>query len=60
VADQFLKPFLDSISENDREIEKNLMKHAIAGEKCMRECKDNDRKVCYFNFTLKHYQVMGA
>jgi hypothetical protein len=26
----------------------------------MRECREDDKKVCYFNFTLKHYQVMGA
>jgi hypothetical protein len=59
-ADQFLQPFFDTLAGKDEAIDKNLIKHAIAGEKCMRECKNDDRKVCYFNFTLKHYQVMGA
>ena len=59
-ADQLLQPFLESLGTADEEIETNLMKHAIAGESCIRECKNNDKKVCHFNFTLKHYQVMGA
>lgn len=60
VADQLLQPFLESLEGINEEIDKDLMSRAIAGEKCMRECRKNDRKVCHFNFTLKHYQVLGA
>lgn len=60
VADHVLQPFLASLDVSDKDVDKNLMIHAIPGEKCMRECKSGDQKVCYFNFTLKHYQVLGA
>jgi hypothetical protein len=60
LANQLLHPFLETLDVSDTIIDKNLMKYAVDGEECMRECKANDQKVCYFNFTMKHYQVMGA
>lgn len=65
VANQFLDEILTTFYVRDHgddsiDIEKDLMAHAIKGEKCYRECKADDRQICYFNFTLKHYQIMGG
>lgn len=61
IAKDFLEEFLGVLNVSyDKTFEQDLMKHAIAGEKCLRECETNDRKVCFFNFTLKHYQILGG
>lgn len=50
----------DALHVTDRHFDKDLMKHAVDGEKCVRECRENDRKICFYNFTLKHYQILGG
>ncbi|XP_055854376.1 uncharacterized protein LOC129918065 [Episyrphus balteatus] len=30
------------------------------GELCNRPCRPNDQRMCYFHFTLEHYQAMGV
>jgi hypothetical protein len=30
------------------------------GAECNRECKENDSKICRFNFMMKYFQVMGG
>lgn len=31
------------------------------GDKCLRHCTvDTPSRICYFSFTLEHYQIMGA
>lgn len=60
-AFEWTKTLLDTIAANRfKDISEDVMKYAVEGESCMRECKVNDVKVCYFNFTLRHYQVMGG
>lgn len=48
---------LDATSNNHKS---DLLTHAVKGEKCSRVCRENDRMICHFNFTLKHYQIMGG
>lgn len=60
-AFDWTKKLLDAIAANQfKDVSQDLMQYAVEGESCMRECKKNDVKVCYFNFTLRHYQVMGG
>lgn len=60
-AFEWTKKILDSIADNYLEdMQTDLIKYAVEGESCIRECKAGDVKVCYFNFTLRHYQVMGG
>ncbi|XP_055904766.1 uncharacterized protein LOC129940445 [Eupeodes corollae] len=40
--------------------EKYVNVTANPGELCNRECVENDRRVCYFNFVLEHYHAMGS
>jgi hypothetical protein len=44
----------------EHKIEENLMKYAVPGEVCNRECSPNDAKVCYFKFLIKYYQVLSG
>lgn len=60
IASDVLDQVLDSLHVTDRQFDKDLMKHAVDGEKCVRECRENDRKICFYNFTLKHYQILGG
>jgi hypothetical protein len=32
----------------------------VSGEKCNRECKPNDVKICRFHFMMKYFQVLGG
>jgi hypothetical protein len=60
-AFDWTKKLLDAVAVNYvKDVKEDLIKYAVEGESCMRECKVNDVKVCYFNFTLRHYQVMGG
>jgi hypothetical protein len=60
ISNDILDEFLSSLQIVELSEEKDLLKHAIPGEECSRECRENDRKVCFFNFTLKSYQVLGG
>ena len=60
ISSHVLGEFLKVFNVNDKSYAKDLLKHAIPGEKCARKCSDNDHKICYFNFTLKHYQTVGG
>lgn len=60
ISRHVLNEFLKVLSASDMSFEKDLLNHAVDGAKCMRECRENDRKICYFNFTLKHYQTLGG
>lgn len=60
LVDELLEPFLNSLNIRNKEFDKNIIEKAVKGEECMRKCHVDDRKVCYFNFTLKHYQVMSG
>lgn len=31
----------------------------FSGELCFRDCRDAVRRVCYFNWHLEHYHVLG-
>ncbi|CRL07208.1 CLUMA_CG020191, isoform A [Clunio marinus] len=55
-----LNNLIQSFNESEENLNSHLMKHAIPGEKCLRKCSLNDQKVCYFNFTLKTYQILGG
>ena len=58
IAHEALSQFFDVIA--DKRVESVSVKNAVSGEKCLRECRDGDKRICHFNFTLKHYQVMGG
>lgn len=60
ITNDILDEFLNSLEVAEISEEKDLLDHAIPGEECLRVCKENDRKVCFFNFTLKSYQVLGG
>lgn len=60
ISNHVLNEFLKVLNVIDSNYEKDLLKHAVGGESCNRECQENDRKICYFNFTLKHYQTLGG
>lgn len=60
ISSHVLNQFLMAFKANEKSDGDELMKHAVSGDKCVRECILNDHKVCYFNFTLKHYQTMGG
>lgn len=60
ISSHILHEFLDTLNASKINIEKDLLSHAVPGENCIRECSENDRKICYFNFTLKHYQTLGG
>lgn len=60
ISKHVLGEFFKVLNATDKSYEEDLMKHAIAGEKCVRECNENERRICYFNFTLKHYQTLGG
>lgn len=60
IASNILGKFLDGFNITAKDYAQDLMKNAVQGEKCMRECRENEYKICYFNFTLKHYQIMGG
>lgn len=38
----------------------DLLSHAVDGGTCVRKCRRNEHKICHFNFTLKHYQVLSG
>lgn len=62
-GDVWLKKFLDAFAPVPivtPNLDIDLMKHAIDGENCVRKCAKNDKRVCYFKFTLRHYQVLGG
>lgn len=56
VANDIVGQFLNRI-EPDRSISLDTM---VPGEKCNRECKPNDIKICRFHFMMKYFQVMGG
>lgn len=60
VSNDYLNEFLSALHAAELSKDMDLLDHAIPGEDCLRECRENDRKVCYFNFTLKSYQVLGG
>jgi hypothetical protein len=67
ISADWLIRFLDSIAPNVEHLvptssihELDVMKYAVAGEDCVRKCAKDDKKVCYFKFTLRYYQVLGG
>lgn len=49
--DKILKPEMVALYLNVSE---------YPGEKCNRICVNGQQRVCYFEFTLEHYQAMGV
>lgn len=60
ISSRVLNEFLTALEANEKAEGSELMKRAVSGDKCVRECIAHDHKVCYFNFTLKHYQTLGG
>lgn len=66
ISDSWLEPFLDilhdSIENSESAPQLTYSDESIwsRGEDCNRECKKNDTRICYFDFTMKYFQVMGG
>lgn len=60
VAKSLLDVFLNIVSNSDEKIDENVMKYAIPGELCNRECHSNDVQVCFFKFRIKFYQILSG
>jgi len=56
LTDNLLKSFLDVI-KTDEIIE---LEDFTLGYECHRKCVPNDRRICYFKFALKAFQIMGG
>lgn len=54
-----LDMFIKAIKPDDK-IEENVMKYAVPGTLCRRQCQKNDTRVCYFKFQINYYQVMSG
>lgn len=54
--------FLDTVSVKTKKTEDttDIMSKSVRGELCVRECRVDDRRVCYFKFMIKYYQVMSG
>jgi hypothetical protein len=56
LTNNLLKSFLDVVKTDDI-IE---LEHMTLGSECYRKCDPNDRRICYFAFALKAFQIMGG
>lgn len=59
LAQNSLDLFLRTVT-NVEKIEDNVMQYATPGEFCVRECKENDIRVCYFKFRVRFYQILSG
>ncbi|CAG9803373.1 unnamed protein product [Chironomus riparius] len=60
-AKNLLGTFLTSIKyDENKDMKENLMKYAVHGDTCYRDCQKNDTRVCYFKFQIKYYQVLSG
>lgn len=56
LTNNLLKSFLDVVKTDDL-IE---LDNFTLGTDCHRKCIPNDRRICYFKFALKAFQIMGG
>jgi len=53
LTDNLLKSFLDDLKVDQTDLENFTL-----GYECHRKCVPNDRRICYFKFALKAFQIM--
>lgn len=55
LAEDLVNKFLGTLK-----VEDNNAQEETPGAECSRECKENDSRICRFNFMMKYFQVMGG
>lgn len=58
----FVDDYLGSLDVEQISVDykQDLLENAVMGEECYRPCKANNRKICYFHWTMENYQAMGG
>lgn len=57
LAEDLLAKYLNTLEADKSVIE---LKDFTAGENCHRVCKQSDRRICHFSFSMKFFEVMGG
>jgi hypothetical protein len=59
----WLKKFLDTFAPVPivtPNLDIDSMKYAVDGANCVRKCAKDDKRVCFYKFTLRYYQILGG